>query len=64
MWKKHLIWLTDGKKIKLFQLFQLLRSAFEKESKLTGKPRLLLTAAVAAGENTIQTAYDIDLISK
>ena len=56
--------MIDRWKKKLFQLFQLLRSAFEKESKLTGRPRLLLTAAVAAGENTIQTAYDIDLISK
>jgi chitinase len=59
------IHLTDRwKKIKLFQLFQMLRNAFEKESRLTGRPRLLLTAAVAAGEKTIQTAYDIDLISK
>lgn len=44
--------------------FQILRSAFEEEAKRIGRPRLLLTAAVAAGEGTIETAYEIGPISK
>ncbi|XP_070186220.1 chitotriosidase-1-like isoform X2 [Littorina saxatilis] len=41
-----------------------LRKAFEHEAITTGQPRLLLTAAVAAGKETIDTAYDIPAISQ
>ncbi|KAK3735395.1 hypothetical protein QZH41_003468 [Actinostola sp. cb2023] len=41
-----------------------LRAAFEAEAKASGKERLLLTAAVAAGLWTIKGAYDIEGISK
>jgi len=37
--------------------------AFEAEGSSTGKDRLILTAAVAAGEWTVETAYDIPRIS-
>ncbi|XP_076075265.1 putative chitinase 10 isoform X1 [Mytilus galloprovincialis] len=46
------------------QLCKILRSAFEDDAKRIGRPRLLLTAAVAAGEGTIETAYEIGYISK
>ena len=45
-------------------LFQEIRKEYEHEAITTGKPRLLLTAAVAAGKDTIDTAYDIPAISK
>ena len=44
-------------------LCQELCDAFENEAASTGKPRLILTAAVAAGESTVETAYDVEKIS-
>jgi len=41
-----------------------LREEYEREAVTSGKPRLLLTAAVAAGKDTIDTAYEIPQISK
>ncbi|XP_025081745.1 acidic mammalian chitinase-like [Pomacea canaliculata] len=41
-----------------------LKEAYEAEAKRTGKPRLLLTAAVAAGKSTIDTAYDVKAIAR
>ena len=43
--------------------FQILRREFENEALQTGKPRLLLTAAVAAGD-AATTAYEISKISQ
>ena len=40
-----------------------LKVAFEEESARTGNPKLLLTAAVAAGKYTVDLAYDIPRIS-
>ena len=37
---------------------------FEREALNTGKPRLLLTTAVAAGKSNIDAAYDIPGINK
>ena len=37
-----------------------LMEAFVEEGKTSGKPRLLLTAAVAAGQDTIDTGYERD----
>ncbi|XP_070696377.1 acidic mammalian chitinase-like [Pempheris klunzingeri] len=45
-------------------LCQELLAAFEKEAAETNKPRLLLTAAVAAGKATIDSGYEIADISK
>ena len=45
------------------KLVDILRSEFENEAKSTGKERLLLTAAVAAGKVTVDTAYEISKIS-
>lgn len=43
---------------------QELKEAFETEALQTGKPRLLLTAAVAAGKDQIDNGYEITEISK
>jgi len=48
-----------GDKQRFTLLCQELLAAFKKEAKESGKPRMLLTAAVAAGYKTIRTAYDI-----
>ena len=37
---------------------------FENEDRPEGTPRLLVTAAVAAGKPTIDAAYEIDLIAQ
>ncbi|XP_052067923.1 chitotriosidase-1-like isoform X5 [Mytilus californianus] len=41
----------------------ILRMEFENEAKSTGRERLLLTAAVAAGKRTIDSAYEISKIA-
>ncbi|XP_077369020.1 acidic mammalian chitinase-like isoform X1 [Festucalex cinctus] len=45
-------------------LCQELMTAFEEEAKRTGRPRLLLTAAVAAGKANIDNGYEIAKVSK
>ena len=39
-------------------------AGFEAEERPDGTPRLLVTAAVAAGKDTIDAGYEIDLISQ
>ncbi|XP_076441133.1 acidic mammalian chitinase-like [Babylonia areolata] len=41
-----------------------IRAAYEQDATSTGRPRLLVTAAVSAGKATIDTAYDIPKISQ
>ena len=43
--------------------FQTFRQEFEEESVRTGKPRLLITIAVAVGEDEISRSYVIPEIS-
>ena len=43
---------------------QELREAFEKESKETGKERLLLSIAMPAGQDYIDNGFDIPKIAK
>ena len=50
--------------IKLISLYQELRTAFDAEHVRTGRPKLLLTAAVGAGKKTIDAGYEIDIISE
>jgi chitinase len=45
-------------------LVQECRAIFEAEAQRTNQPRLLLTAAVAAGKATIDTAYEVDKIGQ
>lgn len=52
-----------GDKQKFTYLCQELMSAFVAEGKASGQPRLLLTAAVAAGFATIDKAYEVDRIA-
>ena len=40
-----------------------LRAGYEAEAAATGQERMLVTAAVAAGQATVETAYDIPRIS-
>ena len=44
--------------------FQEIRQAYDAEAASSGKPALLVTAAVAAGKDTIDTAYDIPAITR
>ncbi|XP_041955431.1 acidic mammalian chitinase-like [Alosa sapidissima] len=46
------------------QLCKELLEAYEAEGRNTGRPRLMLTAAVAAGKETIDAGYEIAEISK
>ena len=43
---------------------QELKQAFVAEAASSGNPRLLLTAAVGAGKEKIDTAYDIPVLSR
>lgn len=45
-------------------LIQKLRAAFEAEAASSGKERLLLTAAVGCGKNTIDAAYEVAALGK
>ncbi|CAD6187461.1 unnamed protein product [Caenorhabditis auriculariae] len=45
-------------------LIQEMRSAFEAEAKINNKPRLLLSAAVSAGQATIDSGYDVPSLAK
>uniref|UniRef100_A0A2P2HWQ1 Chitinase 3 n=1 Tax=Hirondellea gigas TaxID=1518452 RepID=A0A2P2HWQ1_9CRUS len=45
-------------------LLRELKEAFTSESEATGKPRLLLTAAVPVGPDNIRAGYDVPKISK
>uniref|UniRef100_A0A2K5CNU4 Acidic mammalian chitinase n=1 Tax=Aotus nancymaae TaxID=37293 RepID=A0A2K5CNU4_AOTNA len=45
-------------------LVQKMREAFEKEAKQINKPRLMVTAAVAAGISNIQSGYEIPQLSQ
>jgi hypothetical protein len=43
---------------------QEMRAAFEAEAKKTSRARLLLSAAVAAGQGNIETAYEIPALGQ
>ncbi|WAR21135.1 CHIT1-like protein, partial [Mya arenaria] len=45
-------------------LLQELRTTFKDEAKRSGNPRMLLSVAVAAGKETVDTAYDVRGIAK
>uniref|UniRef100_A0A1I7W1Y9 Chitin-binding type-2 domain-containing protein n=2 Tax=Loa loa TaxID=7209 RepID=A0A1I7W1Y9_LOALO len=46
------------------ELVEEMKKAFVKEAKTSGKKRLLLTAAVAAGKGTIDGSYDVQSLGK
>ncbi|ESO85838.1 hypothetical protein LOTGIDRAFT_130278, partial [Lottia gigantea] len=46
------------------ELVQTLQAAFAADAQSSGKPKLILSAAVAAGKPNIDTAYDVPAISK
>lgn len=41
-----------------------MRQAFEAEARTSGKSRLLLSAAVSGGKETVDSAYDVPAIAK
>ena len=41
-----------------------MREAFDSEARTSRKPRLILSAATAAGKNTTDSAYDIPVMVK
>ena len=45
-------------------IFQTLRTKYNNEVLTSGRSRLLLTAAVAAGQSTIESAYEINIIAQ
>jgi chitinase len=53
-----------GDKQRFTVLCQELMDAFVAEGKASGRPRLLLTAAVSAGKNTIDKAYEVQKIGQ
>lgn len=48
----------------LFMDSQELLGAYEAESRASGRPRLMVTAAVAAGKRIIDTGYEVAELSK
>lgn len=44
--------------------FQELHDAFQAEGKATGRPSLMLSAAVSAGKGTIDAGYEVAEIAK
>ena len=54
---------TTTKIHSLFSLQEMIQ-AFEEEAEETGKPRLLITAAVSAGKETTDAGYEIAEIGK
>lgn len=51
-------------KLRFTDLCKELLTAFKKESAASGKTRLLLTAAVAAGKKTIDSAYEVSKLAE
>ncbi|OWF51744.1 chitinase 3 [Mizuhopecten yessoensis] len=49
---------------KFTQLTMVLRQEFDKEGSRTNRPALLLSAAVSASKETVETAYEIGLVSQ
>ena len=45
-------------------LLQGLRKAFETDASRTGRERLLLTGAVAAGKGTIDAGYEVEALNR
>ena len=54
----------SGDKQRYTLLCEELKSAFKLEAETSGKPRLLLAAAVAAGVETIDKGYEIDRLAR
>ena len=50
--------------LNVFFHFKTLRREFDAEAKRSGKPKLLLSAATAAGKEKIDTAYDFAAMIK
>lgn len=47
-----------------FYIVKELLEAYETEGRATGRPRLMVTAAVAAGKGTIDAGYEIAELAK
>uniref|UniRef100_A0A8B9TLW9 GH18 domain-containing protein n=1 Tax=Anas platyrhynchos TaxID=8839 RepID=A0A8B9TLW9_ANAPL len=52
-------WEYPGSRALFLGILQEMLAAFEEEAKQVGKPRLMITAAVAAGLSNIQSGYEI-----
>jgi hypothetical protein len=50
--------------LNVFFHFKTLRREFDSEARTSGKPKLILSAATAAGKEKIDTAYDFAAMVK
>uniref|UniRef100_A0A8B9ZJU0 GH18 domain-containing protein n=1 Tax=Anas platyrhynchos TaxID=8839 RepID=A0A8B9ZJU0_ANAPL len=57
-------WEYPGSRALFLGILQEMLAAFEEEAKQVGKPRLMITAAVAAGLSNIQSGYEIAELGK
>ena len=60
----HYIYISETNFKYTCLVLQEIREAFEKEANENNKPRLLITAAVAAGISTIEAGYEIREVSQ
>ena len=60
----HYIYISETNFKYACLVLQEIREAFENEAKQNHKPRLLITAAVAAGVSTIEAGYEIRELSQ
>ena len=62
-WQYTFLYITDQYTY-VFYRWQQLREAFDRDALTTGRSRLLITAAVAAGKKNIDSGYDVPALGR